>query len=274
MAAVAGFHKPPKRPGRARDVWLSYVFVELQGCAVDNAAGDGARRRVRRTVANLHRLKHERPVRDDRMSMLTTRKATIMNAKSNPAGNGPAELLRHELENLHREWWCFVLLGALFAGLGTVAIFTPLLASLAAATLFGVLMLVGGVAQVVSAFWAGHWRGFTLYLLGGILYLVVGGLIVGNPFEGLEVLTLLLAAFFIVGGVFRIVVGLQTRMHQWGWLLLSGLVSLMLGILIWAQFPESALWVIGLFIGLEMVFNGVVWVMLGLELRTVQPPEA
>jgi uncharacterized membrane protein HdeD (DUF308 family) len=104
-------------------------------------------------------------------------------------------------------------------------------------------------------------------LLTGILYVVVGFMIVANPGAAAITLTLLIALFLIFTGIFRIVVALMTRFPHWGWLALHGLVNLLLGIAIWRQWPLSGLWVIGLFVGIDMVFNGWSLVMLGLTAR-------
>ena len=86
-----------------------------------------------------------------------------------------------------------------------------------------------------------------------------------------EVLTLILAVAFLVGGSVRIVVVLTERFSAWPWVLLNGVVTLLLGILIWRQWPESSLWVIGLFVGIDLIFNGWSWVMLALAVRAIPP---
>jgi uncharacterized membrane protein HdeD (DUF308 family) len=98
-------------------------------------------------------------------------------------------------------------------------------------------------------------------------------IIVANPGAGALVLTLILAVFFMVAGLFRIMAALTMRFPQWGWLLVSGIVTLLLGLLIWRQWPVSGLWVIGLFIGIDMIFCGWSWVMAALAARR-SPPEA
>jgi uncharacterized membrane protein HdeD (DUF308 family) len=135
---------------------------------------------------------------------------------------------------------------------------------------FGILLLVGAGVQVVTALWARKWRGFFLHLLTGILYLVAGVFLIENPVEAALGLTLMIAAYLMVGGIFRIVLALVDRFHSWGWVLLSGFISLCLGVSIWRQWPLSGLWVIGLFVGIEMLFSGLSWVMLGMTLRSVK----
>jgi uncharacterized membrane protein HdeD (DUF308 family) len=101
------------------------------------------------------------------------------------------------------------------------------------------------------------------------LYLVVGYMVIDAPGLSLLVLTKFIAIFLIIGGVFRIVSALMVRFHHWGWVLLNGGVTLFLGIVINRQLPEAALWVIGLFIGIEMIFNGWAWIMMALGLRSL-----
>jgi uncharacterized membrane protein HdeD (DUF308 family) len=107
-----------------------------------------------------------------------------------------------------------------------------------------------------------------LHLLIGILYTVVGFMISDEPVENAILLTKMIAIFLIVAGLFNIVAALLHRFHRWGWVLLNGCVTLLMGVLINRQWPGSALWVIGLFVGIEMIFNGWAWIMLAIGLRS------
>jgi uncharacterized membrane protein HdeD (DUF308 family) len=129
--------------------------------------------------------------------------------------------------------------------------------------------MAAGITQIVSAFWAGKWSGMLIHMLIGVLYIVVGYMIVDSPVVNMVLITKFIAIFLIVSGAFRIVSALVVRFRDWGWALLNGGVTLLLGIIINRQLPEAALWVIGLFIGIEMIFNGWAWVMLALGLRAV-----
>jgi len=176
---------------------------------------------------------------------------------------------RHELQAHHQQWWCFLLLGVALIVIGSFCIADPLIGSIASVLFLGFLLLAGGITQVVSAFWAGRWSGMLLHVLIGALYGVVGYMIIDAPGISLAVLTKFIAIFLIIGGVFRIVAALVMRFHDWGWVLLNGAITLFLGLIINRQLPEASLWVIGLFIGLEMIFNGWAWVMLSLGLRRI-----
>ncbi|MEX0678000.1 MAG: HdeD family acid-resistance protein [Pirellulales bacterium] len=189
----------------------------------------------------------------------------------NPNLSAPGAL-KHELEHMSAHWWWFILLGALLAVCGTAAIvFPPVLVgtTIIVPVVLGVLLMVGGVATIISSFWAGKWSGFLLQLLVGILYLAVGFVFTENPFETALALTLFIAIAFIIMGVFRTTAALVLQFPQWGWSLLNGVITFMAGIIIYRSLPEGAFWVIGLLIGLEMIFNGWMWIMLSLGLRSM-----
>jgi uncharacterized membrane protein HdeD (DUF308 family) len=175
----------------------------------------------------------------------------------------------HELHPLRNQWWCFLLLGIALVGLGSFCIIQPLVPTLASVVILGFLLMAGGIAQIVSAFWAGKWSGMLIHILIGVLYAVVGYMIVDAPVVNMVLITKFIAIFLFVSGAFRIISALVVRFQDWGWALLNGGVTLLLGVIINRQLPEASLWVIGLFIGIEMIFNGWAWVMLALGLRAV-----
>jgi uncharacterized membrane protein HdeD (DUF308 family) len=177
--------------------------------------------------------------------------------------------LRHELSALRGNWLWFVALGIALVVLGMVALASVVSASLAVAVLIGILLLLGGMSEVLGAFWCRGWSGFFLHLLSGVLSIVVGMLFVRAPAGALAALTLLVACFLLVGGIFKIVAAFAYRFAAWGWALASGIIDLVLGILIWQEWPASALWVIGMFVGINLVFRGINWIALGLALRAL-----
>jgi len=178
-------------------------------------------------------------------------------------------LVTHELHSLRNQWWCFLLLGIALVILGSLCIIEPVVPSLASVVILGFMLMAAGITQIVSAFWAGKWSGMLIHMLIGVLYAVVGYMIVDAPVVNMVLITKFIAIFLIITGVFRIISAMVTRFQDWGWALLNGGVTLLLGIIINRQLPEAALWVIGLFIGIEMLFNGWAWVMLALGLRAV-----
>lgn len=168
------------------------------------------------------------------------------------------------LEAVRRNWGWFVALGVAEIILGMIAVGSSVAATLVSVIFFGWLLIVGGALSVGHAFWEKQWSGFFLDLVTGILYVVVGFMMVGNPEAAAISLTLLIALFLFIGGIFRIVAALTGHFQHSAWVLLNGVITLALGIMIWRQWPFSGLWVIGLFIGIDMIFYGWSSVMVGL----------
>jgi uncharacterized membrane protein HdeD (DUF308 family) len=176
-----------------------------------------------------------------------------------------------ELQSLRSNWLWFFALGVAMVVLGLIAISWACLATItvAATWLFGFLLLAGGITEVINSFWAGRWSGTLVHLMVGVLYVIVGLMIIEQPEEAALQLTLIIAIFLMFGGVFRIVFALSERFAGWPWVLLNGGVTLMLGLLIYKQWPASGLWVIGLFVGIELIFNGGAWLGLAFALRNL-----
>jgi uncharacterized membrane protein HdeD (DUF308 family) len=169
---------------------------------------------------------------------------------------------------LKHNWGWFLVLGIIEILLGTVAVGASVFATLVTVVFFGWLLLAGGVLSALHAFWRKQWRGFFLDLATGILYVVAGLMMVGNPAAAAVSLTLLIAMFLLIGGIFRIIAALSGQLQHWGWVLLNGLITAGLGVMIWKQWPLSGLWVIGLFVGIEMMLYGWSLVMLSLIARS------
>ncbi len=189
-----------------------------------------------------------------------------------PVGPAAAQL-KHELQHLRASWCWLMLLGALLVICGTIAVVFPAITSVAAITVLAVVLLVGGLATIVGAFWAGRWSGVLVQLLVGVLYVAAGFVVSERPLISILMLTLFLAVSFIVMGTFRALAALMIRFPQWGWALLNGVITLLAGVVIYRQLPLDALWVIGLLVGLEMLFNGWTWIMLAREIHRL-PKEA
>ena len=171
------------------------------------------------------------------------------------------------LEEFRRNTIWFLVLGVILVILGFIAVGRAVSVTLTSIYFFGWLLVIGGIVEAAQAFWQRQWGGLFFHLLSGVLYVVVGFMVLGNPAAGATVLTLIIALFFLIAGAFRIIVALTMRFPEWHWLLLNGAITLLLGLLIWKQWPSSALWVIGLFIGIELIFTGSAWVMLSLAAR-------
>jgi uncharacterized membrane protein HdeD (DUF308 family) len=166
-------------------------------------------------------------------------------------------------------WGWFLAFGIGLVVLGVLAVGRSVAATVVSMLFFGWLLVIAAGIEIVQAIMVGKWAGLYQHWLGAILFGVLGALIVWRPLVTAEILTLLIGAFFLVAGVFQLVTPFVVSLPDWGWHALYGLITLVLGILILAQWPVSGLWVIGLFIGIELIFYGVAWIALALDLRSI-----
>lgn len=193
-----------------------------------------------------------------------------MSAPSNKTIQSPlAQLHLIGLETIGQKWAWFLGLGILLVVLGMVAIGSSVTATVVSMIFVGYLMIVGGVLQTLHAIVMRSWSGFFLDLLAGVLYTVVGGLIVGHPGSTAIALTLMIAISLILSGVFRIVAAITVNFQNRIWIGLNGLVNLFLAYAILSSWPASGLWVIGLFIGIDMIFNGWSLIMMSFVAKKV-----
>jgi uncharacterized membrane protein HdeD (DUF308 family) len=156
----------------------------------------------------------------------------------------------------HRPGW-FLVLGIIYIITGLLAIASPLVVTLFSVFFFGILLMVAGLAALIHAFSVQGWEGFAVQLLAGILAVMIGFLLVADAASGAAIITLILAFYFLLGGMFRLGFAISHQnLHHRGWLLFSGGVSVLLGILITIHWPSSAFWVIGTFIGIDLIFYG------------------
>jgi uncharacterized membrane protein HdeD (DUF308 family) len=131
------------------------------------------------------------------------------------------------------------------------------------------MMVIAGVAEIINAFQIKSWGGFLMWLLLGALYVVAGFIAFSNPLLAAAVLTLLLGVALVVSGITRIIIAFSMREGApWGWAVLSGCITLLLGIVIVAHWPVSSLYMLGIFLGIDLVMAGVAWIGIGLGLRS------
>ena len=173
----------------------------------------------------------------------------MSNATYNPLIEG--------IEEIRSSWGWFLVLGVLSIVLGLGCIVFNVSATFATVLVFGWILLIGAAAGLVEAFRARSWRGFFLYLLSAVFRGVTGYLLVSHPLMGAETLTLMLASFFIVGGVFRAVGSAVAKFPRWGWAVFSGMLTTALGVMLLAQMPISGLWFIGFAIGVDLISTGI-----------------
>lgn len=183
--------------------------------------------------------------------------------------NSIAASIAAGLDDLHDSWGWFLALGFALIVLGGICVLGDVTATLATTLTFGWLLIAGAVVSLIQAFRVHNWSGFFLYLLSALLRGFTGYLLIRYPFTGEISLTLVLASFFIVGGMFRAIGAGTLQFPQWGWAAFSGVVSVALGVMLLMQLPISSLWFIGFAIGIEFIFDGVSFIALGNAMRQV-----
>ncbi|MDF0598265.1 HdeD family acid-resistance protein [Psychromarinibacter halotolerans] len=182
-----------------------------------------------------------------------------LNDPGHQPGQPPEELL--EAIRAHKGWFTF--LGAALLIAGVVALLFPLVASIAAKVMVGWIMLVAGGINLWAAFQTRSWGSTIWNALIAVLSLAVGVYLAFFPMTGLVALTLLLGLTFAAQGVFEVLIGLQNRQTRgWGFLVLSGALSLVLGILLMFGLPSTAEWALGLMLGIHFVSSGISLLML------------
>ncbi|ATU73517.1 hdeD [Komagataeibacter rhaeticus] len=169
---------------------------------------------------------------------------------------------------LTQRWGLFVGLGVISFALGIVAWVDALVVSLASTIVLGVLLFVVGAVQLVHAFVVRDWSGRLMSILGGALYILAGTMMMEEPAAGTMAITLFISACLVVSGIGRIIMAFQQRGLQGWWLILmGGLISLLVGVCLYATLPWSGLWLIGTFVAVELIAAGLGWIQFGLALR-------
>jgi uncharacterized membrane protein HdeD (DUF308 family) len=172
------------------------------------------------------------------------------------------------LEPLRAKSRGIIALGVVYIVAGIVALGSVVLASVATVFVVGLMMVIAGIAEVINAFQIKVWGKFLFWLLLGALYIAAGFFAFANPLLAAAMLTLLLGISLVASGVMRVVLAFGMKQAMpWIWVLLSGAVTLLLGLVILAHWPVSSLYILGLFLGIDLVLAGASWVGIGLGLR-------
>jgi uncharacterized membrane protein HdeD (DUF308 family) len=172
------------------------------------------------------------------------------------------------LEPLRAKSGWIIALGIVYVISGLVALGSVVLATVVTIFVVGIMMLIAGAAEVINAFQIKTWGKFLLWLLLGILYIVAGFITFENPLLAAALLTLLLGFSLVASGIMRIVLAFSMREGMtWLWVALSGAITLLLGLVILAHWPVSGLYILGLFLGIDLVVAGASWIGIGFGLR-------
>lgn len=181
------------------------------------------------------------------------------------------ERLRSAVESSLREHWrLFLIEGIVLVVLGAAAIIIPPIATLVVAIFLGWLLLISGVVGLITTFWMRQAPGFLWSLLSAVLGIVAGAVLIGWPVGGALSLTVVLVAFFVIEGIASIMFALDHKRElsgRWGWMLMSGIVDLVLGAIIFIGLPGTAAWAIGLMVGINLLFGGAALIGMALHAR-------
>ena len=172
--------------------------------------------------------------------------------------------------SLRQHWVLFLVEGIILLVLGGLAIILPVVATLAVAILLGWLFLVGGIVGLVTTFWMRRAPGFFWSLVSAIIALAAGIILLASPVGGAVSLTLVVIVFFVIEGVASIMFALDHKRElsgRWAWMLTSGIVDVVLAAIILLGLPGTALWAIGLLVGINLLFGGAALVGMALHAR-------
>jgi uncharacterized membrane protein HdeD (DUF308 family) len=172
---------------------------------------------------------------------------------------------------VQRHWGLFLFEGIVLMILGVLAVLAPVIASVAATIFFGWILLISGIVGLVTTFRARQAPGFWWALLSDLVGIVAGVVLLWRPLLGTLSLTAVLIAFLFVEGIFTIMYALEHRnglSGRWGWMLASGIVDVVLAIILFIGLPGTALWAIGLLVGINLLFGGWALIMIALHART------
>jgi uncharacterized membrane protein HdeD (DUF308 family) len=173
--------------------------------------------------------------------------------------------------NLSQKWGWLLALGLIQLILGIIGLGMTFGLTLVTILVYGIFLLIGGGAQIVQIFVARGWKGIVMHLLIAVLYVLAGIIIIANPLAASLILTLFIGFVLLTTGVLRSIMAFRfKRFKNWFWPLLSGMVSILLGLMIINQWPVSGLWVIGLFVAVELMVNGWSSIMIALVARKAQ----
>jgi uncharacterized membrane protein HdeD (DUF308 family) len=180
-----------------------------------------------------------------------------------------AQVMREEMRRTVKRYSLWYLVqGGLMILAGILALVYPAISSVAVVFFIGWLLIFSGIFQGISLIGARHVPHFWLQLISVALFIVVGALFLRNPGESLLTLTLLLIVFFLIEGVSKVIFALTIRpFPNWGWVLVSGIIGILLAFYLWASIPVSAAWLLGVLLGIELICEGAAITHLAWQVR-------
>jgi uncharacterized membrane protein HdeD (DUF308 family) len=167
-------------------------------------------------------------------------------------------------------WKAFLFEGILLAILGLAAMILPTFASLAVAIFLGWMFLISGIGGLIVTYWARNMPGFWWSLISAALAVLAGGILLARPMQGVLTLTIVVGAYFLAEGVASIMYALEHRREltgRWSWILVAGLMDILIAFIVIAGLPGSAEWVLGLLVGINLLFGGATLIGMALAAR-------
>jgi uncharacterized membrane protein HdeD (DUF308 family) len=193
---------------------------------------------------------------------------TTPSLKRNAVVNTFVNDIAQSVQDTRKEWGWYLALGIVLIAAGVFAVYSGYAATRASVIVFGAVLLAAGVIQLVTMFGARGAGHVILFLLIGLLDIVVGVMLIEHPDAGALLLTLLLSIAFFFGGLYRFVAANVLQFPHYGWAAFSGIVSTILGVLLWMQWPVSAVWFIGFAVGINLIFAGIAWSTIAWKLKS------
>lgn len=188
---------------------------------------------------------------------MTNASETIANLRAAP-----------DLAPLRAKWGWIVALGVVYLVAGLIALGSVAMATVVSVWIVGVMMIIAGVTEVISAFQIKSWGRFLLWALLGVLYIIAGFVTFENPLLAAAILTLILGVSLVASGIVRIILAFSMKRETpWLLVLFSAVITLLLGLLILAHWPVSSLYILGIFLGIDLIMAGAGWIGLGVGLR-------
>src|SRR5215510_12245558 len=176
---------------------------------------------------------------------------------------------RTGLAEVDRKWGWYLALGIFLTVLGVIASGMAVATTLLSVLVLGWVLLGAGAGLVILSFLTGRWSGFLLTLAAGALSAIAGIVILSHPVSGAVGITLMVGTILIAAGIYRSIASIVMQFPNWGWSLLSGIVSLVLGYMLLSNWQSASLWFLGLYIGIDLIIHGLAWIMFSLRIHSL-----
>lgn len=173
------------------------------------------------------------------------------------------------VQQLKDNWAWYLILGIGLVGAGFLALVYSVMSTVFSVLLLGFLFIALGIFEGIKSLKIHLWGSFFLHLILTVLYIVCGSLMIMHPISNAVSLTLLMAIFFVISGLLKIFFAVTHNVPHAGWLIFNGLITTLLGIVIWQQWPSSGFWVIGMIVGIDAMFTGWTWILLALAAKNL-----